>query len=225
MTVSQKVEMGITERKEREKNQRQADIVAAAEQIFFSKGYENATMDDVAKAAELAKGTLYLYFKSKEELLLAIHLKTMVLLVEKTLEIKSLSIPAPEKMRQIAMFYLNYSKTHVDQFKVMLKCESNLVHSCIGTITPDCCDLHSKQQLRSLIEIIGQGMIEGELRNDLNPIFVVLQLMGSLTGMFTMFINKGDLLHTKLNFNEEEILADFIDRYISTLLPIKDLHR
>jgi TetR/AcrR family transcriptional regulator len=60
--------MGINERKEREKQRRREDILDAAEKIFFTKGYEISTMDDVAEMAELSKGTLYLYFKSKEEI-------------------------------------------------------------------------------------------------------------------------------------------------------------
>jgi TetR/AcrR family transcriptional regulator len=50
--------MGITERKEREKEQRRNAIIDAAEKIFFTKGMDNSTMDDVAEEAELSKGTL-----------------------------------------------------------------------------------------------------------------------------------------------------------------------
>lgn len=60
--------MSIAERKEREKLKRREDILDAAEKIFFSKGIHNSTMDDVAEEAELSKGTLYLYFRSKEEI-------------------------------------------------------------------------------------------------------------------------------------------------------------
>ena len=69
--------MGITERREREKEQRHNDIIDAAEKVFFSRGLEHATMDNVAVEAELSKGTLYLYFKSKEELYLAILLRSL----------------------------------------------------------------------------------------------------------------------------------------------------
>ena len=48
--------MGITERREREKEQRKNDIVDAAERVFFKRGHEYATMDDVAIEAELSKG-------------------------------------------------------------------------------------------------------------------------------------------------------------------------
>ena len=60
--------MGIAERKEREKEHRRNTILDAAEEVFFSKGINLATMDEVAERAELSKGTLYLYFKNKEEL-------------------------------------------------------------------------------------------------------------------------------------------------------------
>src|SRR5258706_12398395 len=46
-------------------------ILEAARKIFAKKGYEAATVDDVAEAAGVAKGTLYLYFRSKRELYLA----------------------------------------------------------------------------------------------------------------------------------------------------------
>ncbi|MBD3290820.1 TetR family transcriptional regulator, partial [candidate division KSB1 bacterium] len=72
--------MGIIERREREKEQRRNDIIDAAERVIFSKGRATSTMDDVAEEAELSKGTLYLYFKSKEELYLAIHLRGLGIL-------------------------------------------------------------------------------------------------------------------------------------------------
>lgn len=66
--------MGILERRMREKEQRREDIIAAASHVFCTKGLENATMDEIAKHAELSKATLYLYFKNKEELFLAVLL-------------------------------------------------------------------------------------------------------------------------------------------------------
>jgi AcrR family transcriptional regulator len=76
--------MGIAERKEREKQQRREEIIRAAEQVFFSKGFDRSTMDDVAEKAELSKGTLYLYFASKEDLHMAVARKSIHLLREHT---------------------------------------------------------------------------------------------------------------------------------------------
>lgn len=60
--------MGITERKEREKKQRKEQILEAAKRLFQERGFLNVTMSDIAEAAELSIGSLYLYFKNKEDI-------------------------------------------------------------------------------------------------------------------------------------------------------------
>ena len=67
--------MGVSERKERERERRREDILDAAEKVFFEKGIDLATMEDVALTAELSKATLYLYFSSKEEIYFAIFVR------------------------------------------------------------------------------------------------------------------------------------------------------
>ncbi len=60
--------MGTQERRKRESEQRRADILAAAKKVFWEKGYARTTMPQIAAEAELAAGTLYLYFPSKDAL-------------------------------------------------------------------------------------------------------------------------------------------------------------
>jgi AcrR family transcriptional regulator len=60
--------MGILERKTRERERRRQQIIVAAKKVFSQKGFNRATMDDIAGEAELSPGTLYLYFRNKEEL-------------------------------------------------------------------------------------------------------------------------------------------------------------
>jgi AcrR family transcriptional regulator len=55
-------------RRERERLARRREILAAARKVFGARGYEGATLDEVAREAEFAKGTLYSYFDSKAEL-------------------------------------------------------------------------------------------------------------------------------------------------------------
>ncbi len=55
-------------RKERDKQLRKTDLLSAAEHLFALKGYDRATMQDIAKEAQYATGTAYLYFKDKESL-------------------------------------------------------------------------------------------------------------------------------------------------------------
>jgi len=53
--------MGISERNEKGKQIRRNDIIDAAEKVFFSNGYDAATMGDVAKEAEFSKRTVYIF--------------------------------------------------------------------------------------------------------------------------------------------------------------------
>jgi AcrR family transcriptional regulator len=69
--------MGIQERKEREREQRRQQIIVAAKRVFSSKGFNKATMEDIANDAELSPGTIYLYFKNKNELYASLSLRIL----------------------------------------------------------------------------------------------------------------------------------------------------
>jgi AcrR family transcriptional regulator len=70
-----------SERREREKAQRRQEILDAARQVFFERGFHSPTMDDVAAQAEISKGTIYLYFESKEAVLAHLLLEGLDLLL------------------------------------------------------------------------------------------------------------------------------------------------
>ena len=69
--------MGIKERKERERGRRRQQIMVAAKRVFSKKSFNKATMEDIAKEAELSPGTIYLYFKNKEELFASLSLRIL----------------------------------------------------------------------------------------------------------------------------------------------------
>ncbi len=67
--------MSTAERKERERNRRRNEIIDASEKLLFSMGFDSVTMDDIARETELARGTLYLYFKNRDDILVAIAIR------------------------------------------------------------------------------------------------------------------------------------------------------
>ncbi|MBI9084321.1 MAG: TetR/AcrR family transcriptional regulator [Desulfobacterales bacterium] len=69
--------MGIQERKERERERRRQQIMVAAKRVFSAKGFTKSTMEDIAQEAELSPGTLYLYFKNKDELYASLSLRIL----------------------------------------------------------------------------------------------------------------------------------------------------
>ncbi len=60
--------MGIKERRQREKIERRESILHAAIQVYEQEGYHGITMEKIAEKAELGRATLYLYFKTKDEI-------------------------------------------------------------------------------------------------------------------------------------------------------------
>jgi len=69
--------MGIQERKRREREQRRRQIMTAARKVFSINGFMKTTMEDIAREAELSPGTLYLYFKNKDELYASLSVEVL----------------------------------------------------------------------------------------------------------------------------------------------------
>ena len=106
-------------RREREKLNRRNEILQAAWKIFASKDYDAATIDDVAAAAELSKGTVYLYFKNKADLF---H-STIEMGMEKINAIIQGIISSSDDpvygIREIIKCLLDYSEENMDFFKIL----------------------------------------------------------------------------------------------------------
>jgi len=77
------------ERKKMKRKHKREDIINAAEKLFFLEGYDDVSMNDIAKDAGMSKATLYLYFDNKDSLFFAVVLrgiKIMKSLIEKEME-------------------------------------------------------------------------------------------------------------------------------------------
>src|SRR5512136_2342491 len=106
--LMQEVGVGTAERREREKQERNDAIMDAALEVFAEKGLKNSTVDDVAEKAELSKGTLYLYFKSKEHLFFAIDMRAARLLRERFEEAAQSETTGSAKVRAIGRAYVQF---------------------------------------------------------------------------------------------------------------------
>ncbi len=93
--------MGLAERREREKEdqkrRRREEILEAARTLIRSKGFAGSTMEDVAREAELSPGTLYLYFKNKDELFASLSLDLLEGIVEGLEKASAEDAPMEEK--------------------------------------------------------------------------------------------------------------------------------
>jgi len=114
--------LSTSERREREKAQRRQEILDAAREEFFARGFHQPTVEDVAVRAEVSKGTIYLYFVSKEEILAHLLLEGLGLLLQEMEDVQRAHLPAaPEQaLRALANAYLHFSESHPNYFRLIM---------------------------------------------------------------------------------------------------------
>ena len=113
---------GTASRREREKAQRRDDILRAAKDVFFTRGFHTATVDDVAAEAEVSKGTVYVYFDTKDTILAHLLLDGLDALVadlETAYAIDEV-LDAGTRLRRIAIAYLQFFQTSPDYYRLIM---------------------------------------------------------------------------------------------------------
>ena len=179
--------MGSKERKEREKDRRREDILQAGIAVFVRKGLAAATMDDIARECELAKGTLYLYFTSKEQLYLTIVLRAITILSGMMNDFQGRASAPLEKLEMIGQANTHFYEENHDLFRIMTTIADH------GYFTgADLADVQNQlyranNGIWSLItSIIADGIRRGIFRKDTDPLEIAVGLHAMSMAMTIM---------------------------------------
>src|SRR5208283_3457211 len=121
--------MSTLKRREKEKKQRRKLILDAAQTLFFSKHYDEITIEEIAERSQLAKGTLYLYFKSKEALYSAVALRGSHIMNAMFKDATDKKQSGLEKGFAIGQAYYEFYKRHPHYFRMLVEAEKLLVAS------------------------------------------------------------------------------------------------
>ncbi len=212
--------MGIKERREREKLQRHNDILDAAEKVFFEKGYNAAKMDDVAEAAELSKGTLYLYFKNKEELYFGLTYRALMNLRNRFHSVVHGEGAGMEKVVNIGHAFHAYSQEEPDYYKTIAQFEMAQMNATEeGERVMQSCHEAGKEVMELVAAAIMQGIEDGTIRNDVDPIKTAFLLQGLSNGVIQLMAREGKHIEKLEGFDVEELRDDFINMMIRGLQP------
>ena len=158
-------------------------ILKAATQVFARRGFFQAQVADVARAAGIAAGTVYLYFRSKDELLVSIFERTMrETLAEGEATIGEVKDP-PERLRRIARLHLERMGRDRDLavvFQVELRQSTKFMERFSSTYLRD--------YLGIIRDTFAEGQRTGAFRQDFNPTIAAKALFGALDEMATNWI-------------------------------------
>jgi len=169
-------------RKEREYLAHREEILSAAEKVFAAKGFFPTTMSDIAREAEFGTGTLYKYFKSKEELY-------FTLIDEKVEEINRLvkaelsqKTSAVERIKKVLGLQFEFFEQNHDFFRIYTSERSRFEWAVKDELGKS---IHEKMvtYISILAEVMRQGIEGGEFR-PMNP----MDLAHALAGIVNSFV-------------------------------------
>jgi TetR/AcrR family fatty acid metabolism transcriptional regulator len=158
-------------------------ILRAAAQVFADKGYSNSKVSDIAQEAGIADGTVYLYFRSKDEILRSIFDHAMSDFIREG-RMELFALPDVEsKLRKIAELHLarlGADRNMAVVFQVELRGSTKFMREFSAAGFSEYLDL-----IKSTIE---DGQRIGTFRSDIKPIVAAKILYGSLDEMVTNWI-------------------------------------
>ncbi len=168
-------ERSTAERRQERKAEKRHAILHGAVRVFAEKGFFNATVAEIARAAGVADGTIYLYFKSKDDLLLSVFDEKMALLCAAAREATDGSATAAEALRKIVALHLQAVEENPSVAAVLIV---ELRQSSAFVRDAD------KPRLTEYLNLIGnwvkRGQATGEFRPDVHPGAVKRALFGAL---------------------------------------------
>lgn len=181
--------MGIEERKAREKEQRRNHIIDAAEKVIFSRGLDQATMDEIAEEAELSKGTLYLYFKNKNELYMAIAERGSNLLNSRLARIftEDQNHSGIELIRLMGETYLDFVRNNPGYFNAFQYYESlKDIEELQESDMAHTCEENMREAMTYMIRALQIGMQDGTIDDSYDPRELAIIIWASTRGITTV---------------------------------------
>lgn len=180
--------MVFEKRRKREKEIRKSTILKAARKLFFEKGFRSVTVESIAKKAELSKGAVYLYFKSKDEIYSQILLNDINKFHEKVVGLIEAGGKASEMLFQLSNVYVDFFLKDRELFRILITFMLHANHSNL----PEDFQVHIIKSTNKTIDvienIITRGVEEGEFSADVNVRRIRNALWGFLNGVLSLYI-------------------------------------
>jgi TetR/AcrR family fatty acid metabolism transcriptional regulator len=166
---------------------RRESIIQAAIEVFSKKDFQTASISEIAQRASIADGTIYQYFRSKEDLFFSIPIeKTKEFCSQLELHLEGIS-GAINKIRKFVWYFLYFFKTNPEYGRILLL-EMRVSKSFVNTETYD----FLKQSVSQVMNIIIEGQNEGVIRQDTDIYILRHLILGILEHMVCRWLLKGE---------------------------------
>ena len=161
---------------------RRAQILNVAAALFDTDGYHSTSLEQIAGEVGVAKASLYYYFKSKEDLLVALHQEMMVLLLDSlAARMEDGRLNREEVLRGIMHDILGLMESHPGRLKIFFEAYRELPESVRAEISRQ-----RRDYRQSLAKLIEQGIAAGEFR-ERDPELTSLAVLGMCNWSYQWF--------------------------------------
>ena len=166
---------------------RRESIIQAAIEVFSKKDFKTASISEIAQKAGIADGTIYQYFRSKEDLFFSIPIeKTNEFRSQLELHLEGIS-GAFNKIRKFVWYFLYFFKTNPEYGRILML-EMRVSKSFVKTETYG----FLKQSVSQVMNIIIEGQNEGVIRQDTDIYILRHLILGTLEHMVSRWLLKGE---------------------------------
>lgn len=176
--------MSLQERRYKEQQLRGEDIVNAAEKLFGEKGLNSVTIDEIAKAAEYSKRTVYMYFKSKQDIIRAVALRgfsELNRMIEQEIETAKPQDGA-QKIRCFADALIRFSEHKETYFKIVNEYQNSPEDFVCKDASTTRFMAESEKGFSLLLESVKTAQQDGSISNNESPQSIALTLWSALSG-------------------------------------------
>ena len=178
----------LAERREEEKERRRAEMVDAAEELYAEVGWDDVTMEQVAKSARLSRALIYVYFRDKNDLLHAITERALLELRERFVAAAARHPLGLDKVQAIGRAYVLFQQEKPYRFDA---CSRFHAHQAAGQPAEDACAAAGDAVMAEIVKALLQGQADGSIRKDIgNPAQVCVMLWAFTHGLIQIGINK-----------------------------------
>jgi AcrR family transcriptional regulator len=167
---------------------KEQEIIAVAARLFKEKGYRATTLEDIAVAVGMLKGSLYYYIQSKEELLYIVIREPVRQAYNKLEEIVHAELPIKVKIAQAVANHLTLFHQHYPHMAVYL----HDYHHLMQKLQKDVIETPKHYQ-RLWATLLQQGIDTGELRADLNVKVTGYAILGMCNWVYRWYNPDGKL--------------------------------
>jgi AcrR family transcriptional regulator len=195
-----------------------SNILETAKQLFTEKGIEQTTMADIAKTADYSKSTIYVYFKSKEEIYHHIILEYMITLRNGLEECVEKYTGAIERYYGICNVLMELHDSNPLFFEGLL--EKIEVSDEAMANEPVLREIHTVgEEVNMIIEtFIQNGITEKVIRSDINIIPTVFVMWASICENIIMAENKKEYFMSRIQMSKKEYLKYSFETLLQSLL-------